>query len=679
MALSSVFSTDNSNIKYQIELIQNSQSIANNTSSVTVKIYIWRTNSGYTTYGSGSVNYKINGVSYTQALTSSDKINSTKKAFVSKTITIKHNADGFKTVACSASISHSQFNSGTNSHNFVLTTIPRASTPTTVGTVNIGSAIQINTNRASSSFTHTLSYKFGSATGTIATGVGSTYNWTLPNSLANQIKNTTSGTLTITCDTYSGSTKIGTKSITRTAYVPNISTFKPSISAATLSEANTANTLGQFIQGISKLKVATTAGGGYSDISSVKVEIEGKSYTGTSITSSVLKNSGAATVKITVTDSRKRTATTTKSYSVVAYSAPKITKFSAVRCLADGTVTDEGEYLKVDITTAITSITNNTTSLALKYKAVTATSFTNVVNTKLDTTPSFNYTTSFITNEVFSNNARYNLQLTIGDKFNTINKAVLIGTDTPLCDLKADGTAICWNGVANNSNVFDIRFPKTILSKNVYMESEGDQSAEKNVYFSNENDKTATYKHNCKLYGGNGTSTTSIGFWDNLRGEFIWQYRTDTQRLVFNEAMNITGFDTIATATIGSSVTLSSTDTTHLSLTSATIAGGGLTLSGGDIVIGAGISHVKISASAYYTTGYTAGDKAHLNITRNDVVVASAMENLSATYQTLSIAPKIITVSEGDKIGLAVRNQTGARGVINNSSDATYLTVEVIN
>lgn len=678
MAYSSIFPTDNSNIKYQIELIQNSQNIANNTSNITVKVYIYRTNTGYTTFGSGTITYVINGTTYTQALDSDDKITSTKKAFATKTVTITHTADGSKKVSCSAKISHSQFDASNHSHTFTLTTIPRASAPTTVGTVNIGSAIQINTNRASSSFTHTLTYKFGSASGTIATGVGSTYNWTIPASLANQIKSSTSGTLTITCKTLSGSTTIGTKSITRTAYVPNTAAFKPKISAVTLSEANTANTLGVYIQGISKLKVATTAAGGYSDISTIKVEVEGKSYTGATITSGVLKNSGAATVKITVTDSRKRTATTTKSYSVNAYAAPKISSFKAVRCLQNGTETDEGEYLKVSIVTAITSITGNTTSLSLGYKTVSATNFTNVVNSSLDTTPPYSYNTSFVTDEVFSNNTRYSLQLTIGDKFNKITKGITIGTASPVYDIKADGTAICFGGVANESDVFDIRFPKTILSRNVYMESGGDQSAEKNMYFSNEEDTTATYTHNCKLYGGNGSSTTSIGFWDSLRGELIWHYRTGTQRLVFNENMNITGFDTVATATLGSSVTLSSTETTHLSLTSATIAGGGLTLSGGDVVIGAGISHVKISASAYYTTGFTANDKAHLNITRNDGVVASAMENLPATYQTLSIAPKIIAVSEGDKIGLAVRNQTAGRGVINNSSNTTYLTVEVV-
>lgn len=678
MAMSSTFSTDNSYIKYQIELIQNSQNITNNTSNVTVKIYIWRTNSGYETYGTGTITYKINGTTYTQALTSSDKINSTKKVFATKTVTINHNTDGSKTVATSASISHSQFSSNTNSYDFKLTTIPRASTPSTVGDVNIGSAIQINTNRASSSFTHTLSYKFGSASGTIATGVGSTYNWTIPASLANQIKSATSGTLTITCQTFNGSTSIGTKSITRTAYVPNTATFKPTISAATLSEGNTANTLGVYIQGISKLKVATTAAGGYSDIKTIKVEIEGSSYTGATITSNILKNSGAATVKITVTDSRNRTATTTKNYSVTAYTAPKISDFKATRCLADGTVTDEGEYLKIDITTAITSITNNTTSLSLKYKLKTTTSYSNISNSKLSTAPAYAYTTSFITSEVFSNNSRYDLQLTIGDKFNTVVKNLTIGTASPVYDIKADKTAICFGGVSNESNVFDIRFPKTILSREVYMESGGDQSTEKNLYFSNTNDAAAANKHNCKLYGGNGSSTTSIGVWDMDRNQSVWVYRTGDQTLNFNNNVRTKNLDSIATATIGSAITIDSTENIVVPLSSATIVGGGLTLNNGNIVIGKNISYVKVSASCYFTLTFSEKDKIHIHITKNGTTVANAMGTILTNYHTLAIPTKLIAVAEGDKIGISIRNQTAARGGVGNAASSTYLTVEVV-
>lgn len=58
----------------------------------------------------------------------------------------------------------------------------------TPSNVNMGSATKIAISRASSSFTHTLTYKFGSSTGTIVSKTTSTSaSWTPAISLANQM------------------------------------------------------------------------------------------------------------------------------------------------------------------------------------------------------------------------------------------------------------------------------------------------------------------------------------------------------------------------------------------------------------------------------------------------------------------------------------------------------------
>jgi predicted RNase H-related nuclease YkuK (DUF458 family) len=51
MATSSAMSTTNDKIQYKVTITQNSQSVANNTSNVTVSVRVYRTNTGYTTYG----------------------------------------------------------------------------------------------------------------------------------------------------------------------------------------------------------------------------------------------------------------------------------------------------------------------------------------------------------------------------------------------------------------------------------------------------------------------------------------------------------------------------------------------------------------------------------------------------------------------------------------------------
>ena len=98
--------------------------------------------------------------------------------------------------------------------------------------------VTITTNRKSSSLTHDLTYSFGGATGTIATGVGDSYKWTVPD-LVSKISGKTSGTCTITCKTKSGSTVIGTKTVTLTLTIPAKST--PSASAGTVQMGTSVN------------------------------------------------------------------------------------------------------------------------------------------------------------------------------------------------------------------------------------------------------------------------------------------------------------------------------------------------------------------------------------------------------------------------------------------------------
>ena len=125
MAVSRNFSTSNQYIVYWIEAIINSQSIANNTSNVTVRVWIKRTNTGYTTWGSGTVYCTIDGKSYSGSITPDDKITSTPRKLFERTVTINHNTNGTKTLVMSARIQHSRFSSSSQSWNYTLPTIPR--------------------------------------------------------------------------------------------------------------------------------------------------------------------------------------------------------------------------------------------------------------------------------------------------------------------------------------------------------------------------------------------------------------------------------------------------------------------------------------------------------------------------------------------------------------------------
>ncbi|WP_242325587.1 DUF859 family phage minor structural protein, partial [Faecalibaculum rodentium] len=243
-------------------------------------------------------------------------------------------------------------------------TIPRATTPTlSAGTVAMGSAVTINLPRASSSFTHNVTYRFGNATGTINSNAGTSCSWTPPVSLAQQIKTSTSGIGTITVQTKNGSTVIGTKTINITLTVP--ASVVPTISAHTAVEAtaNLATKFGALVQSKSTLKVSTTAAGAQgSTITAYKTEVEGRSYTGNPCTTAALSKAGTVAVKTTVTDSRGRTASHTVNVTVIAYSPPGIATSAVAR------TSDEATTGKFDYSYSISPVGNkNDKSFAIQY------------------------------------------------------------------------------------------------------------------------------------------------------------------------------------------------------------------------------------------------------------------------------------------------------------------------
>lgn len=535
MATSSAMSTTNDKIKYKITVTQNSQSVANNTSNVTVSVRVYRTNTGYTTYGTGTVYCTINGTQYTAAITSDDKITSSGIVVFSRTLNIAHNADGTKTLATSARITHSQFSSSSQSYSQALTTIPRATTPTlSASSVNMGSSVTITMARASSSFDHTLTYKFGSATGTIGSDLATSKAWTVPLSLASQIPNGTSGTCTITCKTYNGSTLIGTKTVSLTVKVP--SSVVPSISALNVSEATSGLSakFGGYVQGKSRLKVAITAAGSYSStIKNYKTTIAGKSYSGASPTSGVITSSGTVTVSTTVTDSRGRTATRSASVTVLAYTAPKITTFSTFRANGLGVADNNGTMANARIKFAISSVGNkNDSNYLVEYKLKSSDTWT-----EAESGSAYSYDSTMLLNANLNPEYSYDMRLTITDFFGSVSALAEITTAFTLMDFNASGKGIAFGKVSEISDQMEVDMDMNIY-RNIFLGGAKRSNDEKNMYVQTTDD--AENVHNCKFYGGNGASATSIGCWDSGRAHGIWRYLTGTQNMVIDANVKLT-------------------------------------------------------------------------------------------------------------------------------------------
>lgn len=215
--------------------------------------------------------------------------------------------------------------------------IPRASSVSDM-TGTLGSAMTININRKVSSFTHTVKYYFGNLSGTIATGVGTSVSWTPPLNLATQIPSASSGWGNITVDTYSGSTKIGSKSAQLTLNVPTSMT--PTLGSITLTDSNAAvknllNTANTFAEIVSDIKVAFNSATGVqgSTITDYHAEIVNKNQSTNANNGNLglMKWNGSAQVKAWVVDSRGRSSNAvTTSITVLEYFLPTLT-FTAIR------------------------------------------------------------------------------------------------------------------------------------------------------------------------------------------------------------------------------------------------------------------------------------------------------------------------------------------------------------
>lgn len=232
---------------------------------------------------------------------------------------VSHNADGTKSISINttfymrASISGVWIETITANGTAVLDTIPRASS-VTCNSFNIGDSTTVTINRASSSFTHTIKYVFGTLSGTIADKTSeASIGWT-PNTsnFYGQIPSSTSKSGTITCDTYSGSSLVGTSQTSFTAYakpsdcIPTISATITDTNSGTSGASGNSN---KIVKYISKPKVTITATAKNSaSISSYRISW-GDGQVSTSSTTTFSNGVASPTVTVTATDSRGYTAT----------------------------------------------------------------------------------------------------------------------------------------------------------------------------------------------------------------------------------------------------------------------------------------------------------------------------------------------------------------------------------
>ena len=437
------------------------QSITNNTSTVSWKLQLVSGSSGrIDSSASKSWSVTVNGTKYSGTNTVGIA-NNTTKTLASGTTTITHASNGTKTFSYSFSqqfsITFSGASIGTKSGSGsgTLPTIARKSS-ISASNGTLGTAQTLTVSRQSSDLTHTVTYKCGTASGTIATKSTSTsISWTPPLSLASQSPSGASVSVTLTITTYSGDSSIGSNEKTISCSIP--ASVKPTVSIAVSDETTYSTTYGGYVQGLSKVKVVLTESGSYgSTIKARKTTFDSNSYTAASFTTGIIAGSGSMTISTTVTDSRGRTATASKTISVLPYSAPKITEMSVFRSNASGASSSSGAYLAVKFSSNITALNNkNTAAYTVQYKKTSESAYTSSTLAEY----AGDYTVS---DGVFVFSAEtassYDVILTVKDGIKSTKKQLVGSSIKKLFSFLSKGLGIAFGKVAEISDTLDVAF-----------------------------------------------------------------------------------------------------------------------------------------------------------------------------------------------------------------------------
>lgn len=438
-----------------IEVKQNSQNVANNTSSVTVKVNAKWTNGLYNLSAKSGV-CTINGTPYVfTSPFNTGKTSSGSCTLYTKTLTIKHDADGKKELSVSASYTGDSSGTVSASTKVALPAIPLKST-LTVGNGTLGTPQALKITEVVDSMVHKLTYKCGSVSGYIlgsssATSTALSTNWTPPFDLARQNTTGTSVSITFYLYTYNGTTLVGTNTYTKTFAIPiNHQDFLPSSNTSVEDATGTSLKIGSLVQGLSKLKVNITALGRYgATIKSIKTTFDGKSYTGASFTTNIISASGSLPLTITLVDSRGVSSSATFYYDVMHYFKPSLWDINITRCEDEEGNGTSGGYLKLRFSSTIVDLNNkNTASYELEYQAIGTNTPTKIPLSKFEGQYDIANGEYIFPADVSS---AYIVTLTIKDTFDTTTRIVTAkkgATSFKLWSILKHGLGICFGKVA---------------------------------------------------------------------------------------------------------------------------------------------------------------------------------------------------------------------------------------
>jgi hypothetical protein len=423
----------------------------------------------------------INGGAETEYSVSYTLPKNTTKTIVDTTITVNHKDDGTGSVKVRTWM-ETGISAGVveKSDTISLTTIPRASTISSVSNVTLGNLCAVKWTPRSKDFRFKIKFAVGSWSLTTAaihpntTTLYTNASYGISLEAAHQFPNSKDAEMTVTLYTYSDANctkQVGTaQSAKCRVYIPEIKdTTLPTV-VMSLSPVSTLSEQfnGLYIQ--NKTKVQASFEGSkakYSaSISSYSMNVNGSVY-GNPYLSDLLSKSGTIPVSGTAVDSRGCSATTPQDIYVIPYSKPNLVPYDnedyivCKRCNADGTIANNGVCVRIKAKRQYSKVLaegvqKNFCLLRFRYKAEGATSWGEWI-TILDKDNEADSVDAAITNINLSASTTYLVQIEVVDDVGESSLTLLtIPTADITVHLRAGGKAIGVGKYAEKDNILDI-------------------------------------------------------------------------------------------------------------------------------------------------------------------------------------------------------------------------------
>lgn len=611
-----------------------------------------------------------------------------------------HNADGtLNDVSISVYVQITSNTHTTKTKSQAMATIPRASTIQSITSGTTDFAPTLTWTPYSSTFKYIIRYLYGSWTYQT--------DWITPNSTNPQtfnsytitsasigpyIPNSTSATIVASLYTYTSDGHLVGSSDANFVVTLNAN-VKPIINSRTLTEnGSTPSAWNTYVKSKSKVRVQTNASGIYgSTITSIVTTLDGYTYSGGDITSNFLNTSGSLACVTTITDSRGRQASVSTTISVQDYYSPTFNIVQVQRCDVNGNADDSGNYAYFYFKGSVATCNgNNKGTYKIKYKVHSASTYTEkTIASNVQALDTSGFITDNNNNKVqFDATLTYDFIYTITDQWNTspFNKTLETGFD--LINFNASGKALAFGKYSEagaNQELIEIAMQmqgntgSSWISGRDYAllrqtrNSIGDWQPVVSSNTINGDWCIGTLGNNDSLMFAYTTDSNYSGGYNDANVVYIMpDFRTNL--------ISVENFIQVSMSA-GQSI---NQEYVKLNLDAWSNGNGSrLTLDSTNhrVVIGAGVSKVKVSAKVFMENVGSWLGYAWVLIRKNGTTYSTAIQSGVARYfQSVALSPIVINVSQGDYIEIMINNSSYNDGTftIRSGADNTSMLVEVV-